>query len=168
MKGEDAFYDDEGTRGDLVEGVGDAGVCGEVVAGAVNGVALGEGADVGDEELGLEGVGVVKILFVAVVEGELREIAVVPVERKERGVEGGGEFAGEGGFAGTGAAGDAEDDGAAGEGELFGLAHGFQCKGRSGYAGFAAEWRKGEMAACEAESAPSHERDRGVVRAWSA
>ena len=69
VKGEDAFYDDEGTRGDLVEGVRDAGVCGEVVAGAVNGVALGEGADVGDEELGLEGVGVVEVLFADVSRG---------------------------------------------------------------------------------------------------
>ena len=67
VEGEDAFDDDEGAWVDPVEGAGDAGVGAEVVARALDGVALGEGADVGDEELGFEGVGVVEVLFVTVV-----------------------------------------------------------------------------------------------------
>lgn len=121
VEGEDAFDDDEGVWGDFVEGAGDAGVGAEVVNGPPDGVAVGERADVGDEELGLEGVGVVKVAFVAGVEGELREVTVVEVERKEGGVEGGGELFGEGGFAGAAAAADAEEDRAAGEAQLLGL-----------------------------------------------
>ena len=43
-----------------------------------------------DEELGLEGVGVVEVLLVAGVEREVGEVAVVEVEREEGGVELGG------------------------------------------------------------------------------
>ena len=111
VEGEDAFDEDEPGGGDEVEGVGDAGVRGEVVYGAVDGVAGGEGADVLDEELGLEGVGVVEVALAAVVEGELREVAVVEVEGEERGVELMREFGGEGGLSGAGTAADADDDG---------------------------------------------------------
>ena len=111
MEGEDAFYDDEGAGDDGGEGVGDATVGFEVVDGSVDGLAFREGAEVGDEELGFEGVRVVEVAFVAGVEGELREVAVVEVERKEGGVELVGEFAGEGGFAGAGAACDADEGG---------------------------------------------------------
>ena len=53
----------------------------------------GEGADVLDDELGLEGVGVVEVALVAGVEREVGEVAVVEVEWEERGFELGGEFA---------------------------------------------------------------------------
>ncbi len=111
VEGEDAFDDDDGGGGDGVEAVGDAGVGFEVVDGAVDRLAGGEAADVFDDELGFERVRVVEVELVASVEGELREVAVVKVEREERGVELGGELAGEGGLAGAGAAGYADDDG---------------------------------------------------------
>ena len=53
----------------------------------------------------------VEVEFVAGVERELGEVAVVEVEREERGVELGGELAGEGGLAGAGAAGYGDDEG---------------------------------------------------------
>ena len=65
VEGEDAFDDDDAGRGDGFERVGDAGVAGEIVYRALDGEAFGEGADVGDDELGFEGVGVVEVLFVA-------------------------------------------------------------------------------------------------------
>ncbi len=83
----------------------------EVVDGTLDGLAGGEAADVLDDEFGLEGVGVVEVAFVAGVEGELGEVAVVEVEGEEGGVELGGKLGGEGGFAGAGAAADAEDEG---------------------------------------------------------
>ena len=83
---------------------------------------LGEGADVGDDELGLEGIGVVEVALVAGVEGELRKVSVVEVEGEEGGGELRGELAGEGGFARAGAASDAEhSNGWGGERELGGL-----------------------------------------------
>lgn len=110
VEGEDAFDDDDGGWGDGIEVVGDAGVGGEVVDGALDGLSAGEGADVLDDEFGLERVGVVEVALVAGVEGELGEIAVVEVEWEERGVELGGEFAGEGGLAGAGTACNADDE----------------------------------------------------------
>ena len=50
----------------------------------------------------------------------MAEVAVVEVQGEKRCVELGGEFFGQGGFAGAGAAGDAEDEGPTGQGELFG------------------------------------------------
>ncbi len=106
VQGEDAFDDDDVGRGDEVEGACDAGVRLEVVDGAVDGLTLGEGADVFDDEFGLERVGVVEVAFVAGVEWEVREVAVVEVEREEGGFELGGELGGEGGLAGAGTASD--------------------------------------------------------------
>ena len=63
----------------------------------------------------------VEVLFVAIVQRKLGQVAVVPIEREEGGVELAGELFGEGGFAGAGAAGDAEDDGAAREAQLLGV-----------------------------------------------
>ncbi len=85
MEGEDAFYDDHAGGCDGVEGSGDAGVSLEVVNGALDVQAVGQGADVLDEELGLEGVGVVEVEFVAGVEGKVGEIAVVEVEGEDGG-----------------------------------------------------------------------------------
>ena len=125
VEGEDAFDDDHGAGCDGGEGFGHAGVGLEVVDGALNGVSLGEGAEVGDEKLGLEGVGVVKVALVAGVEREPGEVAVIEIEWEEGGLELLGEGAGEGGFAGAGAACDAEDGGVFCQRALFGRAHGF-------------------------------------------
>jgi len=111
MKGQNAFYEDEAGGRDGGECVGNAGVGGEVVDGALDGEALSEVSDVGGEELGLERVGVVEVALVAGIEGELGEVAVVEVEREKRGVELGSQLGGEGGFAGTRTAGDADDGG---------------------------------------------------------
>ena len=116
VEGEDAFDEDDAGGVDEVEGVGDAGVAGEVVYRALDGEAFGERADVGDDELGLEGVGVVEVLFVAGVEREPREVAVVVVEGEERGFELRGVLFGESGFAGAGTAGDADQEWVVGEG----------------------------------------------------
>ena len=91
--------------GDEVERVGDAGVGAEVVDRALDGETGGEDADVREDELGLEGVGMVEVALVAGVEGEVGEVAVVEVEGEEGGVELRGELAGEGGLAGAGTAG---------------------------------------------------------------
>ena len=123
MQREDTFDEDDLGWSDGVEVVGDAGVVGEVVDRALDGAAKGEVADVGDEELGFEGVGVVEVLFVAGVERELREVAVVEVERKQGRVELRGKLAGKCSFAGAGTAGDADQQRALGEGELFGRGH---------------------------------------------
>ena len=72
MEREDAFDEDEVGGDDGLERAGDAGVRAEVVDRALDGLAGGEGADVLDEELGLERVGVVEVLLVAGVERELR------------------------------------------------------------------------------------------------
>lgn len=93
---------------------------GEVVDGAADWGAIGEGVDVLGEEGVFEGVGVVEVLQGALVRLEMAEVAVVEVEGQERRVELGGEFFGEGGLAGAGAAGDAEDEGTARQGELLG------------------------------------------------
>ena len=106
---------------DGVEGVGTRVWRVEVVDGALDGVAEASVADVLDEELGLERVGVVEVLLVARVERELGEVAVVEVERKEGGVELGGELARQRGFAGAGTAGDADDERPLGKAELFGV-----------------------------------------------
>jgi hypothetical protein len=55
----------------------------EVVDGALDGKAPGEGTDVLDEELGLEGVGMVEVELIAGVGGEVGEIAVVEVEGED-------------------------------------------------------------------------------------
>ena len=112
VEGEDAF-DEEGGAGLNGLGVGgDAGVGGEVVDGALDGVTGGECAEVLDEEIVLDGVGVVEVLQSALGGGEVAEVAVVEVEGEQGCVEVCGEFAGEGGFAGAGTASDGEDEGA--------------------------------------------------------
>ena len=138
VHGEDAFDDDEVGGGDGVKRAGDAGVGAEVVDGSLDGVAFGEGAEMRDKELAFKRVGVVEVALVAGVERELGEIAVVQVQWEERGFELGGEFAGEGGFAGAGTAGDAEEDRALREAQLFGAAHGFSVPSALDAAGLAA------------------------------
>lgn len=123
VEGEDAFDEDNVARGHGMGAAGDAGVGGEVVDGGVDGLAGGEGFDVLCEERVLERVGVVEVLACAVFRGEVREIAVVEVERYEGCGELLGELAGERGFAGAGAACDGEDEGFGGEGELLGFGH---------------------------------------------
>ena len=98
VEGEDAFDEDDAGGGDGVEGVGNAGVAGEIVDGTLDGEALRERSDVVDEELGFEGIGMVEVLLVAGVEGELREVAVVEIEGKEGGIELDGELPGERGL----------------------------------------------------------------------
>ncbi len=120
---ENAFDEDDAGGDDGVEDAGDAGVVGEIVTRTLDGVAVAEAVDVLDEELGFQGVGVVEVLLVALVEGKLREVAVVPVEWEIGGVELGGELFGESGFAGAGTARDADEERAVGEGELFGFVH---------------------------------------------
>jgi hypothetical protein len=78
-------------------------------------VTFGEGLDVRGEEGVLEGVGVVEVLAGAFFGGEVGEVAVVEVEREECCGELSGELSGERGLAGSGAAGDGDDEGAAGE-----------------------------------------------------
>ena len=111
VQGEDAFDDDDSGGGDGVKGVGDSGVGGEVVDGPLNGLAGGEGAYVGEDELGLERVGVIEVEGGTVFRGQKGEIAVVEIEGEKCGVELGGKLAGESGFAGAGAACDCEDKG---------------------------------------------------------
>ena len=94
----DAFDEDHAGGRDGVEGVGNAGVAGEVVDGALDGEALRERSDVLDDELGFEGVGMVEVLLVAGVEGELREVAVVEIEGKKGGIKLDGELPGERGL----------------------------------------------------------------------
>lgn len=127
VEGEDAF-DDEDLGGEYGFGaVGDAGVGGEVVDGAGDGLVGGERGEVLDEQGVFEGVGVVEVLLGAVGGGQVAEIAVVEVERKQRGVELGAEFGGEGGLAGAGAACDSKDEGTVREGKLLGnwFGHGY-------------------------------------------
>ena len=69
MKGEDAFDDEELGGCDELGLVGDTGVVGEVVDGAVDWLAVGERADVFGEESVFDGVGVVEVLESAVVVG---------------------------------------------------------------------------------------------------
>jgi hypothetical protein len=54
VESEDSFYDDDARRCDDVKGFGDAGVGLEIVNGALDGVAGGQGVDMLDEELGFE------------------------------------------------------------------------------------------------------------------
>jgi hypothetical protein len=124
---EDAFDEDDASRRDGVEGVGDPGVAGEVVHRALNGQALGEGADVFDDEFGFERIRMVEVLLVARVERELGKVAVVEVEREERGIELGGELGGERGFSGAGAASDSDDYGTSwtSQWRLFAGLHGY-------------------------------------------
>jgi hypothetical protein len=84
-------------------------------------VAEGEGVEVFEDELGLEGVGVIEVLLVAGLVREVGEVAVVEVEGEEGGVELGGELAGEGGLSGAGAASDGEDERRLRKRELHGL-----------------------------------------------
>jgi hypothetical protein len=116
---EDSFDENEATGNDGLEGSGDAGVVGEVVDGAVDGVAGGERADVLYEELACEGVGVVEVLLVARIQRKLAEVAVIEIEREECGVKLRGKLAGERGLAGAGAAGDADEDRELRQAELF-------------------------------------------------
>jgi len=79
VEGEDAFDDEDLGGGDGFGPVGDAGVGGEVVDGALDGAAFGKGVDVLGEEGVFERVGVVEVLEGAVVWGEIAEAAVVEV-----------------------------------------------------------------------------------------
>jgi len=108
---EDAFDEDKLTGSNRLESTRNAGVRGEVVDGALNGVASCKGADMLNDELGFERVGVVEVTFIAGVERELREVAVVEIEREECGFELAGELAGKSGFAGAGTAGDTDEGG---------------------------------------------------------
>jgi hypothetical protein len=110
VKGEDAFDDDDGGGRDPLEGAGDAGVGGEVVDGPLDGAADGEGADVLDDELGFERIGMIEVTLVAFVEREPGEIAVVEVEREQRSGEFAGKFAGKCGLAGAATTSDGEDE----------------------------------------------------------
>ncbi len=74
-------------------------------------LAGGEVADVLDDQLGLEGVGMVEVALVAGVEGELGEVAVVEIKGEEGCVELVSKLGREGGFSGARAAADAEDYG---------------------------------------------------------
>ncbi len=114
VEGEDAFDEDNAGGDEGVGAAGDAGVGAEVVDRALDGLAGGEGADVLEDEFGLEGVRVVEVLEVAIVEGEVGEVAVVEVEGEEGGVELGSKLASESSFAGSGAASDSDDEGALG------------------------------------------------------
>src|ERR1700683_2331401 len=111
MKREDAFDEDEAGGGEGIKDAKDAGVGGEIVDGALDGLAGSERAYVLDEQLAFERVRVIEVLLVAGVERELGEIAVIEIEGKECGIELRGELAGERCFAGAGAAGDSDDDG---------------------------------------------------------
>jgi len=111
VQGEDAFDDDDWFWHDAVEGSGDAGVGLEVVDGASDGFSVREFANVIEDQFGLQRVGVIEVALVTRVERKGAEVAVVEIEREERGVQLGGELGGEGGLAGAGTASDGEDDG---------------------------------------------------------
>ena len=100
--------------------VGDAGVGGEVVDGALDGLVVGKGGDVVDQKGVLEGVWVVEVLQGALGWGQVAEADVVEVEGEQGGVELGGEFAGQGSLAGAGTACYAKDERALREQELLG------------------------------------------------
>ena len=120
MQRENAFNEDNAGRVDGLEGVGNAGVTGEVVYRALNGEALSEGADVFDEEGVVEGVGMVEVLQGALGWGQVAEADVVEVEREQGGVELLREFAGQSGFARARTACYAQDERALREQELLG------------------------------------------------
>jgi hypothetical protein len=111
VQGEDAFNDDDGFDRYGEATVGDAGVSGEVVHGCGDVAPGGEGANVLGEEGVFERIGVVEVLAVALFEREVAQVAVVEVERQERGGELFGELARERGLTGAGTAGDGEDEG---------------------------------------------------------
>lgn len=94
---------------------------GEVVEGTLDGMAGGERAEMLDEKIVLDGVGVVEVLESALGGGQVAQVAVVEVQGEQGCVEVCGEFAGEGGFARAGAACDSENEGAtSGRGQLGG------------------------------------------------
>jgi hypothetical protein len=90
VEGEDTFDEEDLSGSDGLGAVGDAGVCGEVVEGTGDGLVIGQGGDVLDEEGVFEGVGMVEVLQGTIGGREMAEIAVVEVERKEGGIELGG------------------------------------------------------------------------------
>ena len=86
----------------------------EVVDRLLDRFAVGELLEMVGEQVVVEGVGVVPVEASALVEGELGEVAVVGVHVDERDGECAevvGDFAGDGGFAAAGSAGDADDEG---------------------------------------------------------
>lgn len=87
MEREDAFDDEDFSCGDGLRLTRDTGVGGKVVDGPRDGFVVGESVDVLGEQGVFEGVGVVEVLQSAVVMGEMAEVAVVEVQRKEGGVE---------------------------------------------------------------------------------
>ena len=115
---EDAFDEDDGGGGDG-GGFGAAGVVGEGIDGELDGAAGAKFADVGGEEVAFEGVGVVVVLLGALGEGQVGHVAVVGVVGEIGDVAGADlieDGTGDGGFAGGGSAGDAEDNGGWGHG----------------------------------------------------
>jgi hypothetical protein len=110
---EDAVHENDGGGLDG-DGFGEAGVGGKVIDRQGDGAALAEFADMAGKQVAFEGVGVVHILLRALFHRQVRQVAVVGVVGEIGDVAGADaveNLAGDGGFAGGGAAGDAEDDG---------------------------------------------------------
>ena len=124
VQGENAFDDDDLPWLDAGVAAGDAGMRGEIVDGAVDGLTRGERADVLEDQLGFERVGVVEVALVPRVERELRQVAIVEVEREERCVKLRCELRRERGFAGAGTARDGEHERLVREAELGLVGHG--------------------------------------------
>jgi hypothetical protein len=108
---EDAFDDDKPGRGDGIKGSQDARVMREVVDGPLDGVTVGQSAEMLDEEFALQRVGVVEVLLIARLWRDVRQVAVIKIQRKDRRFELRGEFACEGCFTRAGTTGNAEDNG---------------------------------------------------------
>lgn len=110
---EDAFDDDDpvGLNGD---GAGRAGVGGEVVNGEFDGVSLAELLDMVDQQVGVEGVGVVEVDFRPLLGVQVAEVFVIGVVGQVGDPVGAHSFEndiGYGGFAGAGAARDTDNEG---------------------------------------------------------
>ena|ERR1700744_2413764 len=84
---------------------------GEIVERSLDSFSRGKGRNVCGKERAFDERGIVEVLMGALCRRHVREIEVVIVEREMDAVEGTGKLTGEGGFAGAGEAGDAEDDG---------------------------------------------------------
>ena len=108
---EDAFDQDGGMRLDANH-IGLAAMRGKIVGGEVDRLAGAQLAEMLDEEGRLDRVGMIEIELVALFEGELGMVFVIRVVADDDGMSGGKrfyDFARDSGFAGAGAAADADD-----------------------------------------------------------
>lgn len=100
FKEENAFYNDDGC-GWEGRGFGFARMGGEVVDGDFYGMALNQVLQMGDEQVGFEGVGMVKVGLGALLNGQVRLVAIISIVCYDMGISAQfvAEILGQGGFA---------------------------------------------------------------------